>query len=154
MNYPDGTTVNLGDHIWWNEGNSIGFVRIIIDGKNDEKIWGFDEPHILISGYHPKDPTDAGYVAYPPSNFADEGIERLTPEEEEQLACAIAEVSTQSGYREPFLIDVISRDGRAREITFSTFDGGKTEEFGRVTLSEKGLWNKAADDIVPVGIGA
>lgn len=132
MKYPDGTPVRVGDHIWWNEGTSIGFVQTIVEGKADQKAWGLDEPHILISGYHPRDPDDAGYVAYPASDFVDEGIERLTTSEEEMLARSIAEVRAQAHYREPFLIGVICRDRQAQVLTFSTFDGDKTEEFGRV----------------------
>ncbi len=139
MEYPDGRPVRVGDHIWWNEGTSIGFVQTIVEGKDDEERWGLDGPHILISGYHPRDRNDAGYVAYAPSDFSDEGIEPLSFEEEELLVCAVAEVSGQSGYREPFLIGLAFRDFRARAITFSAINGDKTEEFGRVILPENGL---------------
>jgi hypothetical protein len=138
MEYPDGTTVIVGDHIWWNEGASVGFVQTIIEGKDEEVAWGLDGPHILISGYHPKNPSDAGYVAYPPSDFADEGIAPLTNEEEELLASAITDASAQSGYREPFLIGVVCSDCQIQAITFSTFDGEKSEEFGRVMIRIRG----------------
>jgi hypothetical protein len=144
MEYPDGTSVNVGDHIWWNEGTSIGFVRTIVESKDDVKAWGLDEPHILISGYHPTDPDDAGYVAYSPSDFADEGIGRLTPDEEEMLAQAVAEVRSHSRFRQPFLVGVICRDCQAKALTFSTFDGSKTEEFARVNLLEKDAEQAAA----------
>ena len=134
MEYPDGTPVNVGDHIWWNEGGCIGFVRTIIEGQSDEKAWGLDEPHILISGYHPRNPEDAGYVSYPPSYFVDEGIGRLTGNEEEMLAPAIAEVRGRSHYREPFLIGVICSDAHAQFLTVSTFEGDKRQEFGRVIM--------------------
>jgi len=142
MEYPDGTLVNVGDHIWWNEGTCIGFVGTIIEGKDEEATWGLDEPHILISGYHPRNTEDAGYVAYSPTDFADEGIGRLTDEEETMLARAVAQVAGLPGYREPFLVGVICSDCQAMAITFSTFDGDKSEEFGRVDLSEKNLQNK------------
>jgi hypothetical protein len=136
MRYPDGMLVNVGDHIWWNEGSCIGFIQTIVEGKAHEKAWGFDEPHILISGNHPRNPDDVGYVAYSPSDFIDEGIGRLIPTEEEMLAHAIAEVRLESRYREPFVIGVIGRDNKAQALTFSSFDGDRIEEFGRVTLQE------------------
>ena len=142
MKYPDGTSVNVGDHIWWNEGTCVGFVGTIIEGKDDEEAWGLDEPHILISGYHPMDPDDAGWVAYPPSDFADEGIGRLTVEEESLLASAVDQVSAMPGYCEPFLVGFICHDCQARAITFSTHQDGETKEFGRVAISEQELQNK------------
>lgn len=134
--------MNVGDHIWWNEGTCIGFVGTIIEGKDAEDAWGLDGPHILISGCHPRDPGDAGYVAYPASDFAGEGIGRLTSGEEELLARAVDQVSAQSGYREPFLVGVTCHDCQVRAITFSTFDGDKAEEFGCVPLPANVLRNK------------
>lgn len=136
MKYPDGTAVCVGDHIWWNEGSTIGFIDTIVEGKEVEKEWGFDEPHILITGFHPYNPYNGGYVAYAVSDFSDEGISKLTSEEENLLAEAIAAAKLESDFREPFLIGLVCRECKAESITFSYFDGNKTEEFARYRIPE------------------
>jgi hypothetical protein len=136
MKYLDGTPVSIGDHIWWNEGSAIGFVDTIVEGKEAEKEWGFDEPHILITSFHPFKPDSGGYVAYAISDFDDEGISILTIEEESMLAEAIAAAKHESCFREPFLIGLVCRDCKAESITFSYFDGSKTEEFARYNIQK------------------
>ena len=132
MVYPDGTPVNVGDHIWWNEGSCVGFVCTIIESEADQRAWGFDEPHVLLSGHHPYDPDDSGYIAYPITDFADEGIERLSSAEEEEFERALSHTRSNKGFSRPFHvgIDILSEEDGL--WIFSSRQGDELREFGRV----------------------
>ena len=128
MKYPDGRQVSLGDHVWWNEGSSIGFIHVIVETEDDTKKWGFDEPHILLSGHHPSDPKGGGYVAYPESDFSDEGIMAFSSFEEDDFAQALESARECYEFTEPFHVRF---DSRFRDWIFEEFRNGSFHEFAR-----------------------
>lgn len=136
MRYPDGSMVSRGDHIWWNEGSCVGFVHEVVEGGEDDKKWGFDEPHLLLSGYHPSDPGGPGYVAYAETDLEREGISRLTDREEADYRLALDSARRLSGYSEPFQLRYDSFV-RPPEWVFEKFEEGKFRKFARVK-SESG----------------
>lgn len=85
MKYPDGTTIRVGDLIWWNEGECVGYIQVIAESENEYRRWGLDTPHIFLSNNHPFDPTMLIGVAYPESSMADDGIGLLTEQERSEL---------------------------------------------------------------------
>ncbi len=139
MKYSDGRKVSVGDHVWWNEGSSIGFIHVIVETKGDIKNWGFDEPHILLSGFHPSYPDGAGHVAYPESDFSDEGIAVLTAAEEEDFTQALESAQECYEFAEPFHVRF---DSRVRDWIFEEFRSGSFQEFARspstLTQAEQG----------------
>ena len=135
MTYPDGKQVSLGDHIWWNEGSSIGFVHVIVETLEEQAQWGFDEPHILLSGFHPANPEGPGYVAYPLSEFENEGIGVLTAKEEEDFSEALESAKTTSGFVEPFQVHF---EALACEWVFEELRDSRLHEFARITTRERG----------------
>ena len=129
MKYPDGEQISLGDHIWWNEGSSIGFVHEIIESPGDQAEWNFDQPHILLSGFHPHNPGGPGYVAYPRSDFEDEGICVLTSNEEKDFIAALESARTSPGFVEPFHVRF---ELPLREWVFETLEDTRFKELARV----------------------
>lgn len=91
MNYPDGSTVNIGDLIWWNEGTCVGYVQVVAESKDDYESWGLTAPSIFLSNRHPFDRSLGTGVQYERASFEDEGIGLLSPEESKQLERATAE---------------------------------------------------------------
>lgn len=85
MMYPDGSTIQVGDLIWWDEGLCTGYVQEIAESKEEYESWGLSEPHIFVSDGHPFDPATRTGIGYPEASFASEGIGRLTPEERLKL---------------------------------------------------------------------
>ena len=83
MKYPDGSTVRLGDLVWWDEGNSIGRIIGINETKEECTNWGVEDPGVAIC----YDGSGIGglFIGYPQRAFAEEGIRRLTLEEERKL---------------------------------------------------------------------
>jgi hypothetical protein len=132
MTYPDSTKVSIGDHIWWNEGSCVGFVQKIVESESELKNWGFDEPQILLSGLHPFDPGEVGYVSYQASDFGDEGIERFSPAEEADFERAQTLARSDHGLIEPFHVgfDTLSDSGSL--WIFSCYEGGKLREVARI----------------------
>jgi len=85
MKYPDGSIIQVGDLIWWNEGYCVGYVQVIAESKEEYDSWGLDEPHVFVSNVHPFNSTIQSGVAEPESSLADEGIGLLTTEERVRL---------------------------------------------------------------------
>lgn len=85
MKYPDGSHVHVGDLIWWNEGNCVGYVQSVAESQTDYETWGLDEPGIFVSNYHPFDRSNPSGVFYPTDSFEDEGIGTLTLEEQKEF---------------------------------------------------------------------
>jgi len=113
MHYPDGTSVQAGDLIWWDEGNCVGFVQEIIETEADQCKWGIAQPHISIGG-HPYRPAATGFVTCAESLFADEGIGRLTADVCAQLRKAIEHAQVQAGVDlsiVDFVVQTEVRDG-------------------------------------------
>jgi hypothetical protein len=91
MTYPDGSTVGVGDLVWWNEGHSVGYVQVVAESKDDYESWGLKVPSIFLSNRHPFDRSLGTGVAYDRASFEDEGIGLLSLEELNQLERATAE---------------------------------------------------------------
>ena len=85
MKYPDGTTIRVGDLVWWDEGYFVGYVQVIAESEDEYEGWGLDTPHIFVSSVHPFDPTMLIGVGHPESCLADEGIGLLTAQEQSEL---------------------------------------------------------------------
>ena len=132
MNYEDGTKISVGNHIWWNEGSCIGFVHKIVEGAGEIQIWGFDEPHILISGHHPFAPDGQGYIAYPASKFTDEGIGGLSLAEQKDFESALNLARFSSGFAEPFDVRFDILEDANGLWVFGTYHGGEFREFARI----------------------
>ena len=132
MNYADSTQVAVGDHIWWNEGVCVGFVCAVVESGEDQNVWGFDKPHVLLSGHHPYDPGDPGYIAYPSSDFEEEGVARLTSAEEEEFKRAVSLVCTEEGFAQPFHVGVDIPSEEDGHWIFSAHKRGEFCEFARI----------------------
>lgn len=91
MMYPDGSTIQVGDLIWWNEGCCTGYVQEIAESKEEYESWGLNAPHIFVSGTHPFDAASRNGIGYPETSFAAEAISRFTPEERIELGLATVE---------------------------------------------------------------
>lgn len=91
MMYPDGSTIQVGDLIWWNEGCCTGYVQEIAESKEECESWGLDSPHIFVSGTHPFDAASRNGIGYPETSFAAEAISRFTPDERIELGLATVE---------------------------------------------------------------
>jgi hypothetical protein len=128
MKYPDGRQVSLGDHVWWNEGSSIGFIHVIVESEEEIAKWGFEEPHILLSGFHPAEPDGGGYVAYRESDFSDECIMALSLIEEDDFAKALESAKDCHKFTEPYHVRF---DSRFRDWIFEEFRKGSFYEFAR-----------------------
>lgn len=83
MRYPDGSTVRLGDLVWWDDESSIGRIIGIHESKEQCAIWGVEDPGVAIC----YDGSGMGglFVGYPQSAFVEEGIRRVTPKEEAEV---------------------------------------------------------------------
>ena len=89
MKYLDGTTINIGDKIWWNEGSNQGIVAYILEEEKHFTEWGLSLPGkesleqlesygisekgiFICSNVHKKKLTPD--VFYAEEDFEDEGI--------------------------------------------------------------------------------
>jgi hypothetical protein len=133
MKYQDGTSVCLGDHIWWNEGSCIGYISAVVETQDDQQAWEFEEPHFLISCNHPYNPDNAGEVAYSVEDIEDEGIERLTPEEEDNLARAIESISHNADFSFPLRVGYDIQNIRTGQWVFGVIDSHGYREIARVS---------------------
>ena len=72
MTYPDGSTVNLGDLVWWDEENAIGRIIDIHETGDQCMNWGVEDPGVAIC----YDGFGIGglFVGYPRRAFAEEGV--------------------------------------------------------------------------------
>ena len=86
MKYANGENIILGDHIWWDEGLCLGYVVEIVETIADQKKRGLDEPSFFLNPGHPKGMFNDRVIGHPQCCVVDEGIDRLTPEEEIELA--------------------------------------------------------------------
>lgn len=77
MNYPDGTQICIGDHIWWNEGSCVGRVAMILEEAEDYSEWGLDEPGIFICTA-PEGESLTCDIYNRASQFKDEGIIKIS----------------------------------------------------------------------------
>lgn len=103
MRYPDGQAINVGDHVWWNEGVCIGYIEHLIETDDQIDSWGLSEPSIAVSNIHPfevvsqKHPQEigdvslGGTVVYSSSDLADEGVGLLSSSEEVEFLWAVSQ---------------------------------------------------------------
>lgn len=115
MKYPDGNTVHVGDLIWWNEGESLGYVHEIYDDGIDLGDVIYNEPTMSISNRHPFDPTSYGGILQVESQLEDEGVGKLEPEEKIRFNSAInkaLEKASPSAKISRYSVHTICRNGR------------------------------------------
>jgi hypothetical protein len=101
LSYPDGKTINVGDHIWWNGGSCVGYVEDLIESEEQIGSWGLAEPGIAVSNLHPREfifrkhPQKigavllGGTVVYSVTELADEGVGLLSATEESEFSWAL-----------------------------------------------------------------
>jgi hypothetical protein len=89
MKYPNGSMIQFGDLIWWDEGHCVGYVQVIAESNSEYESWGLDAPHIFVSNNHPFDAALLTGVAHDEACFKDEGIGPLTADEHVRLRQAI-----------------------------------------------------------------
>lgn len=85
MKYPNGSTIKVGDLIWWDEGHCVGYVQVLAESKEEYERWGLDHPHIFVSNRHPFDSKLETGAAHDEACFEDEGIGLLTMDEQREL---------------------------------------------------------------------
>ena len=132
MIYPDKTEVSVGDHIWWNEGTCVGFVCTVVESEADQDSWGFDSPHILLSGCHPYEGEGAGYIAYSISDFEDEAIGKLSAREEKEFGRVLAQVRAEARLHQPFHISLDLSSHEDGVWVFSALEENQLKEFARI----------------------
>jgi hypothetical protein len=93
MNYPDGTPIQVGDLVWWNEGACVGFIQWIWEESRDgDYSWAnTDGSPRFIGGRHPYTPSEEGFnsgALHDEPCLADEGVGLLNAAELEELRLA------------------------------------------------------------------
>lgn len=81
MNYPGGTTIRVGDLVWWNEGECVGYVQMVADTRAEYERWGLTSPHMFVSNRHPFDISLEAGVAHDQACLEGEGIGLLASQE-------------------------------------------------------------------------
>ena len=89
MKYPDGTLIAVHDLVWWNGGIGIGHITAVFESAEECLQVGLSEPSIFIC-YDGSDSNDGASVIYPERAFVEDGIGRLTKEEEAEVADVIS----------------------------------------------------------------
>ncbi|MGC9944729.1 MAG: hypothetical protein ABSE48_23145 [Verrucomicrobiota bacterium] len=138
MKYPDGSTIQVGDLIWWDEGLCIGYVQAIAESKEEYASWGLDTPHIFVLNSHPFDPAIASGVAHDEACLKDEGIGLLKPQQriefEQATVKALGLVATGLDYS----TYSVTTDVKNRQFTgwvFTFYKGRK--ELERIRIPAK-----------------
>ena len=137
MIYPDGSTIRVGDLIWWDEGLCIGYVQAIVESKEEYKSWGLDAPHIFLSNTHPFDSKITSGVCYNRASFDDEGIGLLNPEERKEFDQAIlrAKKSVVADYSTYAVTTEIQHSQQIGWI-FTFFKDGKEVEVIKIPVQK------------------
>jgi hypothetical protein len=128
MKYPDGSMIQVGDLIWWDEGLCVGYVQVIAESKSDYAAWGLQAPHIFVSNTHPFDSTLLSGVSYPETCLKDEGIGLLTSDERIQLDKASARASDLVGVDLDYSTYSVTADVQNRQLAgwfFTFYKDGK-----------------------------
>jgi len=129
MHYANGETIELGDHIWWNEGAGLGFIVEIAEKEAAFRKWGLDEPSFFINPGHPFEKFRDSVIAHSQSCVKDEGIDRLTPQEEDVLAqCYALAVKKyeQNDWRAGYTLCSIVEDCTLKGFSFTLESDGST----------------------------
>lgn len=95
MTYPDGTRIQVGDLVWFDEGARVGFVQWIWEEARDGDFsWAQTEgPPLFIANRHPYSPSSEGFGSgelHDEPCLADEGVGLLDAAELEELRMATA----------------------------------------------------------------
>lgn len=108
MKYPDGTCITVGDPIWWNEGERCGRVASIIETEEEWLKWGLDEPGIFIcTDFSRKTLTEDVFNSE--EQLEDEGIVRITSEEEKKIFRLFSILCAQHPFEANKMFTVINR---------------------------------------------
>ena len=109
MNYPDGTMMQAGDLVWWNEGVCVGYIEEVMDTQDAWTRWGLSEPSYAVSNLHPVGACSTkhkqhvggvrtgGTVVYPETHIKDDGLGLLDNKEREELYWAISHAKSLAG---------------------------------------------------------
>lgn len=84
MKYANGTTIRVGDRVWWNEGIGTGFIQKIIE-RDEYLKEGYEEPMIFINYGSSNRENLERCVGYPERGILDDGVDPLTTEEEHEI---------------------------------------------------------------------
>ena len=127
MKYPDGSPINVGDLVWWNEGSCVGYVQVIAESEAEYVGWGLDSPHVFLSNIHPFSPGSNIGVAYPEACLKDEGVAPLIGEDRIRL--------DRASHRRPVCsqppLTTPKTQSRLKSKIASSLDG--YSRFGRMT---------------------
>ena len=141
MNYPNGTPIQCGDLIWWNEGRGIGFVQMVVESETEYSEMNLEEPHLFIQALHPFDPEAPLFVAYPEHSLRDEEIGPFTASERELLRQATEAAQASLNHEEkglPYSVIVTRRQDTPAQWQF-TFHGGDTQTERQIELITESL---------------
>lgn len=82
LRYPEGHDVRVGDLVWWNEGSGQAVVASIVNSK-DERLPDMGEPGVFLC-LDPSNCSPTEDLWHPESQFEDEGLGLVRPEEREE----------------------------------------------------------------------
>ncbi len=108
LTYPSGATVRRLDYVWFDEGQTVGFIDRIYAIANPEES-GYSEPSVIINLLDPGTALSI-WMGYPYSCFADEGIDLLTDDETNRISCAKLHVATESGVAQSLMVAFVIHD--------------------------------------------
>lgn len=83
MRYPDGSMVERGDVVWWDEELAVGKIIDVHETEEQCSRMGVDAPGVLIC--YDGSEADGLFIGYPERAFAVEGIRRLSAGELTQV---------------------------------------------------------------------
>jgi len=85
IKYPSGTVVCCGDLVWWNGGKNVGLVTAIYDESEARQQLAIQESCLEISNEISTPRQGGGGVIYRTSSLSEDGIEKLTLDEEAEV---------------------------------------------------------------------
>lgn len=89
MNYPNGTSVSVGDWVWWNEGTAVGRIAKIINTSLLCAAWGVNEFGVFICATNVNSDVPTCDIFYSEACMLDEGICMLTSTDKSAMDIAI-----------------------------------------------------------------
>jgi hypothetical protein len=131
MNYPDGTPIQVGDLVWWDEGACVGFIQWIWDEARDgDYTWANTAgPPLFIANRHPYTPShdavSAG-VLHDELCLAGEGVGLLNAAELDELrrAISLAKIHSHSGLGgSSYSVETRVENCQRVEWVFSVYEG-------------------------------
>lgn len=85
IRYPSGAIVSCGDLVWWNGGKNVGVVTAVYNKKEAIEQLAIQEPCLEISNELSSPREGGNGVVYPATSLSEEGIEKLTFDEEDEV---------------------------------------------------------------------